>query len=67
MVFAKPILKADVGEARFAREPLRKRVQGDEAEQRNLVGSKQRGAGGRMRKGREPRVGKPVGFCDANF
>ena len=60
-------LKADVGEARYAREPLRKRVQGDAAKQRNLVGPKQRGAGGRVREGREPRVGEPVGFCDANF
>ena len=60
-------MKADVGETRYAREPLRKRVQGDAAKQRNLVGPKQRGAGGRVREGREPRVGEPVGFCDANF
>ena len=32
-----------------------------------LVGPKQRGAGGRVREGQEPRVGEPVGFCDANF
>ena len=55
-------LKADVGEARYAREPLRKRVQGDEAEQRNLVGPKQRDAGGRVREGRDPRVGELVDF-----
>ena len=60
-------LKADVGDKRYAREPLRKRVQGDAAEQRNLVGPKQRGAGGRVREGREPRVGEPVGLCEANF
>ena len=57
--------KADVGETRYAREPLRNRVR--RAKQRNLVGPKQRGAGGRVREGREPRVGEPVGFCDANF
>ena len=33
----------------------------------NLVGLKQRGAGGRVREGREPRVREPVDFCDANF
>ena len=60
-------MKDDVVETRYAREPLRKRVQGDEAVKRNLVGSKQRGAGGRVREGREPKVGGPVGFCDANF
>ena len=60
-------MKADVGRTRYAREPLRKRLQGDAAEQRNLVGPKQRGAGSRVREGREPRVGEPVGFCDANF
>jgi hypothetical protein len=54
----------DVGDKRYAREPLRKRVQGDAAKQ---LGPKQRGAGGRVREGREPRVGEPVGFCDANF
>ena len=59
--------KADVVEARYAREPLRKQLQGDAAEQRNLVGPKQRGAGGCVREGREPRVGEPVGFCDANI
>jgi hypothetical protein len=35
--------------------------------QLNPVGPKQRGAGGRVREGREPRVGEPVGFCDANL
>ena len=64
---ARQCLKADVGEKRYAREPLRKRVEGDAVKQRNLVGPKQRGAGGRVREGREPRVGEPVGFCDANF
>ena len=49
----------------YAREPLRNRVR--RAKQRNLVGPKQRGAGGRVREGREPRVGEPVGFCDTNF
>ena len=56
-------MKAEVGETRYAREPLRKRVQGDAAEQLNLVGSKQRGSGGCVREGREPRVGEPVGFA----
>ena len=59
-------MRADVGEKRYAREPLRKRVEGDAAKKRNLVGPKQRGAGGRVREGREPRFGEPVGFCDAN-
>ena len=60
--------KADVGETRYAREPLRNRVRrAKQRKQRNLVGPKQRGAGGRVREGREPRVGEPVGFCDANF
>ena len=45
-------MKADVSETRYAREPLHKRVQGDAAEQRNLVGPKQRGAGGRVRESR---------------
>jgi hypothetical protein len=31
------------------------------------VGPKQRGAGGCVREGREPRVGEPVAFCGANF
>ena len=60
-------LKADVGEKRYAREPLRNRVQGDAAKQRNLVGPKQRGASGRVREGREPGFGEPFGFCDASF
>ena len=61
-------MKADVGETRYAREPLRNRVRrAKQRKQRNLVGPKQRGAGGRVREGREPRVGEPVGFCDANF
>ena len=63
---ARQCLKAGVGEKRYAREPLRKRVDGDAAKKRNLVGPKQRGAGGRVREGREPRVGEPVCFCDAN-
>ena len=63
---ARQCLKAGVGEKRYAREPLRKRVQGDAAKQHNLVGPKQRGAGGRVREGREPRFGEPVVFCEAN-
>ena len=56
--------KADVGETRYAREPLRNRVRrAKQRKQRNLVGPKQRGAGGRVREGRLPRVGEPVGFC----
>jgi len=43
---------------------LRNRVRrAKQREQRNLVGPKQRGAGGRVREGREPKVGEPVGFC----
>ena len=60
-------MKADVGEKRYAREPLCKRVQGEAAKKRNLVSPKQRGAGGRVREGREPGFGEPVGFCDANI
>ena len=61
-------LKADVGDKRYACEQLRSRVRrAKQRKQRNLVGPKQRGAGGRVREGREPRVGEPVGFCDANF
>ena len=60
--------KADVGETRYAREPLRSRLRrAKQRKQRNLVGPKQRGAGGRLRRGREPRILEPVGFCDANF
>jgi hypothetical protein len=41
---------------------LRNRVRrAKQQKQRNVVGPKQRGAGGRVREGREPRVGEPVG------
>ena len=46
-------------------KPLRE-LKRDAAKQRNFVGAKQRGAGGRVREGREPRFGEPVGFCNAN-
>jgi len=50
------------GEARWGE--LRRRPGDDAAVSKDLTALL---AGGRVREGQEPRVGEPVGFCDANF